>query len=83
MESKAKKPRKPANTLEETRAFLFMLRESGVMEFSNGDISVKLLPKAVEHAMVDEMNSSGLLGETASRQAGSITDYDKDLFWSR
>lgn len=78
------KPKNPK--IEEMRQLFEMLRDCGVLEYSNEGIQVKLLPKSsnqsLQEAMPDLM-SDGLMGETVEKLARSREDYDKDLFWSR
>lgn len=85
MEAKPTKKQPTKNTLKETKEFLMMLRDCGVMEFSNSELTVKLLPKTVEAAMEEELKdleTSGLMGSTVAKLSNSKKNYDEDLFWS-
>lgn len=80
------KAKKSNPKLDETRDFIMMLRECGVMEYSGDGIQVKLLPKALESSLmsdIPELEHEGLMGDTIEKLSRSKQDYDKDLFWSR
>lgn len=85
MQDSRPKAKKPAKSLQDTRDFLNMLRECGVMEYSDEAIQVKLLPKAVEtslHPDLFEGAKDELMQETREMLGSHKEEFDKDLFWS-
>lgn len=80
------KAKKPAKSLQETREFLNMLRECGVLEYADEAIDVKLMPKMVEIATRPDLSALAtdeLMSETREMLSNKKEEFDKDLFWSR